>query len=118
MSVVVTSGLHGGADILVLDGDMNLGVKYQAVDSRPAMCGGDQNHCDLDDVAMTNFLDGDVQIQAGNTSGDDPNIRLKANSLEALNSSSAVFNPQAGDNFIARLCMPSESCSSSSQSFT
>ena len=97
---------------------MNLGVKDQAVDSRPAMCGGDQNHCDLDDVAMTNSLDGDVQIQAANTSGDDPNIRLKANSLEALKSSSAVFNPQVGDNFIARLCTPSESRSSLSRSFT
>ena len=113
-SAVVASGSHGGADIHVLDGVMNLGVKDQAVD-RPTTCGGDQN-CDLDDVAMTNFLDGDVQIQAANTSGDDPNIRLKANSLEALNSSSAVF-PQVGDNFIARLCTPSESHSSLSRSF-
>ena len=79
--------------------------------------GGDDGLMTPTDL-MTDFLNGDVQIQAANTSQDDSNIRLKANFLEALNSLPAVFNPQVGDNFIAHLCTPSESCSSLSQSFT
>ena len=103
-------GLHGGDDGLVgdeflLTDDVDFKL-HEGAD-------GQMTPTDM----MTDFLNGDVQIQAANTSGDDPNIRLKANSLEALKSLPAVFNPQVGDNFIAHPCTPSESCSSSSQSF-
>ena len=108
-------GLHGGDDGLVGDEFLSL-----TDDVNFKLHGGADGQMMPTDM-MTEFLNGDVQIQAANTSGDDPNIRLKA-FLEALNSLPAVFqlevNPQVGDSFIAHLCTSSEPCSNLLQSFT
>jgi hypothetical protein len=104
-------------DAIVTAVDVNRCAKDMS-NANDGLHGGEDELMTPPPDVMTDILNGDEKIQAANTSGDDPNIRLKANSLEILTaaSSPAVFNPQVGDNFIVHL--PTPSCLILSQSFT